>query len=72
MKRLTTFILFLILALVLASCGGADTAAPAEAPAKEEVAAPAEEAPAEEAPAEEAAPTEEAMVQELACDDAIG
>ena len=48
-------VLLLILALVIAACGGGD--APAEeAPAEE---APAEEAPAEEAPAEAEEPAEE-------------
>lgn len=57
MKRLSIFSLFVIVALVLAACGGgAATQAPAQQPAATE--APAEQPAATEAPAEEPAATE--------------
>jgi len=54
-KRLLLTLLVLVLALILAACGGADQPAPVEEAAPEE-AAPEEAAPVEEAAPEEAAP----------------
>ena len=55
--RYLPLILVLLIALLLAACGGGDTAEPTEAPAPAEEAAPVEEA----APAEEAMPEEGSM-----------
>ncbi len=64
-KILPYFVLALILALLLAACGGGDAAAPAEeAPAAEAPAEEAAEEPAPEEPTAEEAPAEEEMVEE--------
>ncbi|MCB9109427.1 MAG: extracellular solute-binding protein [Anaerolineales bacterium] len=69
-KFITLFSLLLVLALVLAACGGAATPPPQESePAAQEEAAEepaAEEVATEEAMAEEAVATEEAMAEEAA------